>query len=227
MAFMAGLTLCAHVGAATISFDLTQSNLAGFPNGTPYLELTIFDGADAAGKNVGSYTALSSDVVFELTPLTALTQQAHNKFGVVEFAFNTTELTSLYSTANFKLPAGWSASTGPANESGFGKFDLVTLTHGANGAQNPLWFALTGLAGDSAATYTDLSSGHAGLGNVDFVAHVVNFCDGEDGSGWFGGGTPVGTVPIPISGWLLLTGLMALLGAGTRRRPLGFADRVR
>ena len=201
-----------------VSFFLDQSNIAQLPKGTPYLELTIFDGADAIGKTVGKYTAVNGDVVFEVTALQALSQYAGSKFGLDEFAFNTTDPLAMFRTANFQLPNNWTVSMGPRNADGYGKFELLPMTNGANNMQTPLWFVITNITGDSASTYQEISTGNAGQGNTDFAAHVINFSVQGASSAWFGGQTPT-PVPLPGDVWLLLSGLCGLVVSGRRSLP--------
>ena len=216
----ATLGLAGHAHAAMVSFYLNQSNVSVLPDGTNYLMLTIWDGADAIGKVVNGYTAVSGDVVFEVQTLPALSQYAQNKFGLDTFAFNTWMSLSMYTLPNFKgLPSNWSVGIGAQNADGFGQFELTPGTHGANNVVDPLFFAISGISGDSAGTYERASTGNAGQGNYNFASHVINFGIPGDGtntsSAWFGGNTPA-VVPLPAAGWLLLSGLGA--GAFIRRR---------
>ena len=113
----------------------------------------------------------------------------------------------------FQLPSGWSVLMGK-NADGYGMFNLLPQGgNGANTAQNPLVFAITGISGDSISTYEVLSSKNAGQGNQDFAAHVINISDPSSPgtqSSWFGG-TPV---PLPATDWLLLSGVAAIALVG-------------
>src|SRR6516162_6522619 len=111
--------------AAMQQFLLDNSNIGPLPDGTPYLQLTIWDGSNAAGMQIGSYTTTSTDVVFRVTPLASLSQFAVGKFGLDEFAFNTIMNLNQFSTGNFKLPSNWTVGIGSQNADGFGKFELI------------------------------------------------------------------------------------------------------
>jgi hypothetical protein len=214
LAFAAAVLLSEPSGAAMLQIYLTDANTnPPFPNGNDYLQLTIWDGTDAAGQQIstgsGTYTATASDVVFEIAPAAGLTSFEGSKFGLDEFAFNTKiKPLSTYASGNFVLPSGWSVKMGK-NADGYGMFNLLPTGSGANTAANPLWFAITGISGDSISTYEVPSTNNAGQGNQDFAAHVINISDPASPgttSSWFGG-TPV---PLPAAGWLLLSGLGAI-----------------
>jgi hypothetical protein len=217
---IAAASFSGPANAAMVSFFLDQSNVSVLPDGNNYLKLTIWDGSDAIGRIVNGYTAVSGDVVFEVQTLPALSQYAQNKFGLDTFAFNTKMNLNMYAVPNFMgLPSNWSIGIGGQNADGFGEFELTPGTHGANNVVDPLFFVISGIAGDSVGTYQDASSGNAGQGNYDFASHVINFAIPGDNtnttSAWFGGNTPT-VVPLPAAGWLLLSGLGA--GAFIRRR---------
>jgi hypothetical protein len=79
-------------------------------------------------------------VVFELQTLPSLSQYANGKFGLDEFAFNTTLNLGQFSTNTFKgLPGNWSVGIGSQNADGFGNFELAPSVSkgGANSVADP------------------------------------------------------------------------------------------
>jgi hypothetical protein len=205
------LAFAGAASASTTTVYLDQSNATPpFPDGSNYLQLTIMDGSNAAGISIGSYTTTSSDVVFTMATLPVLDQYANSngKYGLDEFAFNTTLNLSNYSSGNFVLPSNWSVGIGSANADGFGAFELIPQTSGSNHLADPLTFAIKGVSSDALATYFALSTGNAGQGNFDFAAHVIGLSiPGYSSvtSVWFGGPNAA-PVPLPAAGWLMLVG---------------------
>ncbi len=219
----AGL-LCAALApgahAASISYMLNQSNVAGLPDGTDYLKVTVADGAagaiDFTFEILGSLLALADPV---LVP--------QHKFGIDSVGINlpASGPASAVLPANItSLPANWSVDTSK-NQDGFGKFALIPFTNGAADRQSPtLSFSVTGISGDTPTDYLVLSSGTAGEGKQFFAAHVLGFASGSiaglDSAGlpitsaYFGGSTPV---PLPAPFVLLGTALTGVLAAARRR----------
>lgn len=121
-----------------------------------------------------------------------------------------------FTAANFSaLPNKWTVQTN-ANQNGFGKFELIPQTNGANNRVTDLTFSLVPVTSGGASTidqnlsdYLVLSSGTAGEGNQFFAAHVagLKINNSQVTSAYFGGTTPV---PLPETGWLLLSGFAAL-----------------
>jgi hypothetical protein len=72
-------------------------------------------------------------------------------------------------------------------------------------------YTISGIASLTAASFNFFSSPAGGQGVYLAAAHVQNIGGIGQGSGW------IAPIPVPAAGWLLGTGLLALLGAGLRR----------
>ena len=85
-------------GAASLQYQLELSNESqAFPAGTPYLNVTISDGANGA-------------IDFKVTTTEALSSLADSNYGIQSFSFNFGS--SGATTSNLQLPDGWSVQGG-------------------------------------------------------------------------------------------------------------------
>jgi hypothetical protein len=190
--------------ASSVTYYLNQSNEnILFPDGTNYATVKIED--------------VGSDIQFTVAVVPGAFSEGTN-FGFQSFGFNLAPSAPSLLGGIFVLPTGWSATAG-TNQDGFGNFDWVVDGTGGS-RQSPLIFSIQNVAGDTLASYFDLSSGTAGEGNQYFAGHIAGF-NAPPGtnvtSAFIGGGTSV--VPLPATAWLLLSGV-AGLGALARRRRL-------
>ena len=195
---------------ASVSYFLDQSNISGLADGTNYLKVTISDG-------------LGGLIDFSVETLAPLNSIAGPNFGIQTFAFNTTLVSLPPDSALINLPASWSGNVAPPlnSDDGFGKFEFEVTGHGSN-RQTVLNFSVN-VAGDNINDYYSLSSGTAGEGNSQYVAHVAAFAKQSCGSStctsaWFGGGAS--PVPETDTWGMMLVGL-GLVGLQLRRRING------
>lgn len=196
----AGLMVAAgSANAASASWYLNQSNVEGtWADGVNYLLVTISDSLSNPG-----------DIEFLVTPLATLTSTSGSNFGIQRFGFNTTGAGNALTAANIIDPAGWSTNSG--NLDGFGSFEVSEDGTGSN-RQNPLFFRITGISGDTIYDYAVNGLGGA-QGTYFFAAHVAGMTVGP-GSAYFGGST---VVPVPAAVWLFGSAL-GLLGVARRQR---------
>lgn len=195
--------------ASTVSYHLTESNAAALTDGVNYLRVTISDATFGPDLNA---------IRFDVELLGALTGIADDNFGLQSFGFNAGLGTSVVMNAITGLPDGWTARA-DANQSGFGRFEVLVRGSGSTRVTPLLSFYVSGIEGDAPEDYALLSTGNAGLGNTMFAGHVAGFLDQDPGKGtltsaYFGGSMSV--VPVPATAWLF-TSAVGLLG-WTRRR---------
>ena len=207
MCLLALMLASAMANATSVSYYLDQTNTQPIlSDGINYLQVTIADAAFELDANA---------IRFDVTILSPLTSIADTNFGIQAFGFNTNVPTDPVLAAIAGLPSGWSAAS-DRNQDGFGNFELVVSGTDSN-RQNPtLTFYITGIAGDTPATYTAPSNGTAAEGNVFFAAQVTGFLDQDPGAGqvtsaYFGGSQ---AVPVPATAWLFVTGLAGLAAVG-------------
>lgn len=214
LALSAALTmLCGMpLQAASVSYVLDQSNAdAAFPDGTPYLYVTIADGASGA-------------IDFTVSILGPVLAVAGPNFGLQTFGFNTTGAADAVTRTNItSLPGGWSVSANKGQD-GFGKFDFVVGDGPGGGTVRitpTLNFSVTGIDGDSIYDYVATGSGTVTQGRVYFAGHVAGFVGVNTllpPSTYFGGSTrdDQQVVPVPAAAWLLMSAVGVLGGLRVR-----------
>ena len=215
--------------ASVIEYKLDQTNITSLmPNGITYATVRIEDGLNFGSNAGGADIKFTVDIVNS-----AFTTQLAN-FGIQEFGFNLATGATAITASNITTAANWTASVpnNGATLDGFGKFKVATGTTGT-GRVDPLVFWITGVSGDVASSYVNVSSGNAGsvllpnTTNPFFAAHITDFGTSNPAttSGWFAGSTSippgtggdVTTVPLPAGAWLFMTGLMGLLYNGKKK----------
>jgi hypothetical protein len=197
--------------AAVVNYVLNQTNEhPTLVDNIPYAQVAIDDNT----ANTLTFT------VTVLSPLTSL--PGANNFGIQAFGFNvsgTNPLSDATGTnAQWTLPPLWQADVSPPPNQmdGFGRFENVVSTTGT-GRLSPLSFQLknTGL---TLSRFAEVSTGVAGEGNVYFAAHVAGFTAPNGITGAYFGGSDVAAVPIVGPIWLLVSGLVPVMGFMRRRR---------
>jgi hypothetical protein len=213
-----GAFLGMETQAAFVDYILDQTNIETiFPDGQPYLTVRIEDGLTfGADTNAVRFTVDVIDSVF-----TSGGVSKGNNFGIRDFGFNLAAGAPTVADSNIVGPSGWVGNVVPPNNQldGFGRFTADIKGTGTN-RFDPLVFWITGVVGDTIASYaapsTNGNGGPAVQGNAWFAAHVGDFIvNGSTiNNGYFGGGngtTPPSPVPLPAAAWLMLS---ALVGGG-------------
>ncbi len=191
LAITTGGLFASQAQAASVQTNLNTSNALGTnPAGVDFLFVTVSDGLDGA-----------VDFRVEINP--ALDTKGKSDQGIQAFSFNFGDLG--ITADNLVLPEGWSVKGSNAHHSNFGIFDIQI--HGTgNSRQNPLFFSIQGISGDSTANYVSLFSRDGQQASL-FAAHVPGLHVTGSGGAHFGG---TSVVPVPAAVWLMLSALACL-----------------
>lgn len=196
----------APVHAASIAFHLDRSNL--LPDGTPWLEVNIADGANGA----------IDFTVRILEPLLSMLDGPNP--GISKFAFNVIPGVQVPLTSISIHGSSWGWEIAPqAPMDVFGTFTRrLRSTDAHTPLDDVLRFSID-VPGDSILDYVALSK-NASAGASFFSAYVAGIR--PDGclksnclTGAFFAGD-IAVVPLPAAGWLMLSGVAAL--AAIRRQ---------
>jgi hypothetical protein len=222
----AALAVTGQSEAASYFLDQTNINQPLFTDGKNYLTVST--------QTVGN------DITFVVDALNdsggPFAGNELSNFGIQAFGFNVVDNdgSGLLSSNISNLPNGWTVDFN-RQLNGFGSFDVVVSGTG-NNRQDPLTFSITGINGDTPASYHGPSSGTAGEGNAWYAAHVADFSGAGETpggraitSGYFGGGDGPGVapapVPIPGAVWLFGSAIAGLGLISRRSRNLKEAAR--
>lgn len=196
--FVGALMLVAlPVHAASVSFFLDQSNK--LPDGTNYLSVMLTENG-------------SGGVDFLVQTLDPLNSIADRHFGIQKFGFSF--LDDTWGEIS-DLPDGWRVRSNRRMD-GFGKFDIRLQAKGKN-RTDELSFTVDGVTlGD----FDSLMSAHVAGFEWCLIDERRNKCGGKDcvTSAYFAGSMQVSQVPVPAAAWLFGSGLVGLLGLGSRRK---------
>lgn len=185
------------VHAASVSFFLDQSNK--LPDGTNYLSVMLTENG-------------SGGVDFLVQTLDPLNSIADRHFGIQKFGFSF--LDDTWGEIS-DLPDGWRVRSNRRMD-GFGKFDIRLQAKGKN-RTDELSFTVDGVTlGD----FDSLMSAHVAGFEWCRIDERRNKCGGKDcvTSAYFAGSMQVSQVPVPAAVWLFGSGLVGLLGLGSRRK---------
>lgn len=196
----------AATAAVTLTYDLNQTNIGGFPAGS-YATVGISNvdpGTGVAGPSI--YFDVKPTSFFNTAPLS----EGLN-FGLQDFSFNVASGIHVgASNLNLISPSGgWRVSFDRNAGGGYGFFDVQYSGTGSSRATD-LQFSIDGVSGDTPSSYAV-----ANPGGYLFAGHIAGF-------NWAGSTVSSGQfaapVPIPAPVWLFASGLLALAGVAARRR---------
>ncbi len=193
----------ANLLAASVTYDMTQTNSDFLLDGTSFASVTI---SDSMTDNNIYFSVEVNESAFTLG----------NNFGMQSFYFNYTDgLTVTRSNVTDITPDTWVVSTTNGSVGPFGVFEFLLDPDRAKGSNRTslLTFTISGVDGDSIYDY---AIGHDGSTTSPyFAAHIAGYeISGEsETSAMF-----ATVVPLPAAAWLFGTGLIGLTGIARRRR---------
>lgn len=212
-----GLILCGAI-AGQAQATIIQANLSTTFSGTspvgsaPWVTATLDDGGSAGAVTLTISTAGLSG-----------TENVSGFYLNLDPALNATSLTFNY-VGSSTGPAATSIQTGTNSfkADGDGYYDILfnfPTGSGFNAGQ----FVTYTIGGISTLTansfnYSSNCTQGCGTGTYYAAAHAQNTGVGGSGSGWIGASTQMTPVPLPAAAWLLGSGLVGLLGLGSRRK---------
>lgn len=195
------LVLVLPARAATVSYFLDLAN--ELPAGANYLRVTITDS-----------TTVPGDIDFRVALLPDGFPPPGGNFGIDRFLFNHASGVSVSSSNVTGLNDGWRVVE---NSNAGGAFDRYALQLKGSGSSRTglLAFSITGVDGDSPASYATPAYGLHNGATAYFAAHIGGFDNHPYGasSTWVAGSAPV---PVPAAVWLFASGLLGMLALARR-----------
>lgn len=196
------MTLAVPAPAASVSYFLDLAN--ELPDGRNYLQVTISDSATVAG-----------DIDFRVALLPDAFPPAAGNFGLDRFLFNHDGSLSVSSANISGLDPAWRIGEARNAGGGYDRYAFQLKGKG-NSRTSLLTFSISGVEGDSPASYATAARNlHHGATEF-FAAHVGGFDARAYGasSTWSAGST---AVPIPAAVWMFASGLLGLMTLARRR----------
>jgi hypothetical protein len=217
-----GITSLVEAQASSVTYLLDQSNIETvMPDNVPYATVTIEDGLTfGTDTNAVKFTVDVINSAFN----------AGSAFGIQDFGFNLAVGAPAVADSNIVGPAGWTGNIAPPNNQldGYGRFVGDIKRSGPSIPRSePLEFWITGVNGDSIASYAAASTNGNSIvtqGNAWFVALVGGFTASDPAitSGYFGGGSGAqqspAAVPVPAAVWLFGSALAGMVGVRRKKQ---------
>ena len=213
------LALSFNASAATVNYAIDKSNEASMTQGITYVEVIISDDLVTVG-DINFYIEVNN-LAFDIVD--------SENFGMQNFSFNydtTSNAAGITGLNIVDLAPAWTTSYNANAGGDWGKFELQFDGNGSS-RTSVLQFTITGIEDDTIYDYAIGSILNPSSGEF-FATHIAGF-GGYDGfsSAQFAGssecdgicdrGLDPPAVPIPASAWLMMSGLIGLVGVGRRK----------